>query len=253
MILSREEFIEQFGDFKVLWLFDIAGITHVNVENDKASLYTDNQLVSNFRFTLHDNVYVKHGVFWRTTGSRIFTENYHYDKRHCENGPAIFVCNAAGVLVEESWWVDGKLHRVGNPANCRWYNDGQPWVEEWYLDGMYHREDGSAFTSWNEDGQIWLEQWKNEDKLHRVDGPAYLAYHDNGQCKYENYYVNGELHREDGPAWTIWNENDVLVEEKWYIHGVEFIDPNVHEEEAPENELVLEAPGHWEDAEPEFD
>jgi hypothetical protein len=64
------------------------------------------------------------------------------------------------------------------------------WGEEsWKLNGVMHRVDGPAFKGF---GDV---AWYLNGELHRENGPAVeLA---NGT---REWYLNGVLHREDGPA-----------------------------------------------------
>ena len=65
-------------------------------------------------------------------------------------------------------------------------------TERWYLDGRYHRDGGPA--------EIWVgggECWYQYGKYHRDGGPA-ITYA-NGT---EYWYQNGQIHRDDGPAAT---------------------------------------------------
>ena len=39
--------------------------------------------------------------------------------------------NSEGQLVYESWWVDGKQHRVGDPAIQEWNSEGKLIREQW--------------------------------------------------------------------------------------------------------------------------
>lgn len=83
-------------------------------------------------------------------------EWYLWGKMHNENGPAriswawtndpipkpVFDSNGERVW-NEQWFFNGRLHRVGAPANIVRNGDG---YEEWYEHGILHRMDGPAQT-----------------------------------------------------------------------------------------------------------
>ena len=59
---------------------------------------------------------------------------------------------------EESWFKDGKWHRIDGPAKI-----DPNGLEVWYKDGKYYREDGPAF--------IWSE---GEELLRFKDGSKFI-------------------------------------------------------------------------------
>ena len=75
----------------------------------------------------------------------------------------------------QSWFKEGKLHRVGNPAIIEEpfsYNMGK---EEWWNEGKKHREDGPAVTYIKKDKSIdrvewWLDgvEFSEEDFKHEL-------------------------------------------------------------------------------------
>ena len=62
----------------------------------------------------------------------------------------------------ESWYMDDKLHREGEPAVI--WPDGHL---EWYIHGERHREGGPAVTDSN-----GYKLWFKNGVRHREDGPA---------------------------------------------------------------------------------
>lgn len=96
-----------------------------------------------------------------------------------------------GLMLSETWYVEGSLHRTDGPANRRWNNDGVLLNEIWYAHGNLHRTGGPANQRWNGDGVLLNEIW----------------------------YTNGVLHRTDGPATQRWDHDGVLLNEIWFLDG----------------------------------
>src|ERR1700760_2897730 len=72
---------------------------------------------------------------------------------HRVGGPALTFTSRNGIVVEEKFYKDGKLHRLDGPAVIsRDPYNGAITVEEWYRDGSLHREDGPARVQRNPDG-----------------------------------------------------------------------------------------------------
>ena len=64
-----------------------------------------------------------------------------------------------GKVSEESWSVDGKLHREDGPALIEYYENGTIEKEEWYINGECHRLDGPAVVNYDEDGCVDTEEF----------------------------------------------------------------------------------------------
>ena len=63
-----------------------------------------------------------------------------------------------GVVWKEEWWLDGKKHRIGAPANI--FRDrvtGEVIGEDWYFEGRLHRDDGPAMIRQDQETGIWHE------------------------------------------------------------------------------------------------
>jgi hypothetical protein len=132
----------------------------------------------------------------------------------------------------ETWKLNGKVHRVhyGPNAGPALYHDIG--LEIWCQHGQLHRLNGPTFINNSSDvhGTILYnirnrlsqyfsginfnptttkEMWYYHNKKHREDGPAITC--TNGSLK---WMINGEYHRIDGPA--VINSNG---EEYWYYNG----------------------------------
>jgi antitoxin component YwqK of YwqJK toxin-antitoxin module len=95
-----------------------------------------------------------------------------------------------GQVERESWYLDGKKHRVDGPAVINYDKNGQVEIESWYLDGKKHREDGPTVIWYDKNGQVKRESWYLDGKRHRVDGPAVINYYPNGQVEGESWYLD---------------------------------------------------------------
>lgn len=127
---------------------------------------------------------------------------YKDDNRHREDGPAeiCYEDQELKTVVEENYWLNGKLHREGGPAYIE-YADGEVVYEEWATNGKLHRVDGPARIEKNWiDEDVYIEyRYYEHGMSHRDDGPAdYTTL--NGEVIEEIYYVYGKRHRIGGPA-----------------------------------------------------
>ena len=137
------------------------------------------------------------------------------------------IFNDEGVLVKETWSMNGGYHRVDGPAYREWNDEGVQTSEEWMLNGKCHRTDGPARRGWSECGVLEHESWYMHDKLHRSDGPAMRYWMNLGDdyggpewfLMSEEWFLYGNKHRVDGPAYRSYCCNE-LDEESWYLHGM---------------------------------
>jgi hypothetical protein len=61
--------------------------------------------------------------------------------------------------MRQSWWLDGRAHRVDGPASLEWRR-GRLIYEAWIQNGRCHREDGPAHRGWDaETGELTLNEW----------------------------------------------------------------------------------------------
>ena len=86
--------------------------------------------------------------------------------------------------------------------------------QTWRVDGKLHREDGPAII-WVGGTQVWYVN----DQLHRIDGPALIR-----ASGTREWYINGQRHRIDGPAiiradgrqhWLVNGKNITDEVEQW--------------------------------------
>ena len=69
-----------------------------------------------------------------------------------------------GKIKNETYWLDGELHREDGPANI-WYNDDKISVESYYLNGEHHRDNGFARIWYNKEGTIGESEYWIKGKL----------------------------------------------------------------------------------------
>ena len=64
-----------------------------------------------------------------------------------------------GSIAEQSWRLNGELHRDDGPAEIIYRRDGSIYWQEWYLNGKRHRSDGPASIKYKRDGSIERQEW----------------------------------------------------------------------------------------------
>lgn len=112
-----------------------------------------------------------------------------------------------GVVVQEAYRLDGRLHRDPNEGPAYVYRDPETGVvceERYCWHGRLHREGGPAKVSYGGGGTVMLdEMYYRHGLLHRDPklGPAYFERNDDGVAFMEVYYFNGSQYRDpaDGP------------------------------------------------------
>lgn len=94
-------------------------------------------------------------------------EEYHVNgidgPLHNAHGPAFTNRRHDGIVIEEKYYCEGKLHRDGAPAVIeRSSNDGTVSKEEYWRNGVLHRDDGPAVVLRNPDGsEFGQKQWRD--------------------------------------------------------------------------------------------
>ena len=114
-----------------------------------------------------------------------------------------------------------KLHRIDGPATI------SPGSETWWLNGKRHRIGGPAFTQSSKmvirattglvDVPYPQEQWYQNGQLHRIDGPATIS------PDSETWWLNGKRHRIGGPA---------VIEpyyEEWWVEGAKLTEEDYND------------------------
>ena len=107
-----------------------------------------------YHFIVHHGKKIKHREDGPAVDGEREKEWYLWGRRHNESGPAriswawtndivrkpIFHHNGERAW-NEQWFFNGRMHRVGAPANIIRNGDG---YEEWYEHGILHKIDGPA-------------------------------------------------------------------------------------------------------------
>ena len=115
-----------------------------------------------------------------------------------------------GVVVLESYRLNGKLHRDSKEGPAYIYRnneDGRVAWERFYWNGRLHREDGPAKVEYNIDGTVMLdEMYYRHGLLHRdpKQGPAWIERSGDGSIMISaGYYLNGKPYRDpsEGPCY----------------------------------------------------
>lgn len=134
--------------------------------------------------------------------------------------------------------VDGKLHRIGNPAMIDVHLDDHGNRQElkkiYYINGEISRLDGPAvITKDLEFNKVVKKIYMINGERHRDVGPAVI-------CNHENYhkmefYKHGEMHNELGPAQIYRYDGTpskpIIVQVYYYLYGQRF------KKESWENEM----------------
>lgn len=128
-----------------------------------------------YHFIVHHGKKIRH----RDDGPAIDGERekewYLWGRKHNENGPAHIFWAWTGDRISkpifhpngerawnEQWFFNGRMHRIGAPANIIRDGDG---YEEWYEHGILHRMDGPAQTGSIESYWINGYQFNHKDYL----------------------------------------------------------------------------------------
>lgn len=99
-----------------------------------------------------------------------------------------------------------RLIEVSNKGNysirCLKYHDnGYPREETYWRDGKRHRIEGPALTEWFDNNSVAGISYYKEGQCHRDGGlPARQIFDKERSPLSMEFYVEGKLHREDGPA-----------------------------------------------------
>jgi hypothetical protein len=118
-----------------------------------------------------------------------------WPKHHRLGGPASIQRDPSGMVVHETWFQNGELHRDGAPAFIdRDPVTGTVFWESWYQNGLPHRDGAPAKIRRNSvTGIVIREKWCLHGRLHRIDGPAIICRHPTtGKITSSSWRVNGE-------------------------------------------------------------
>jgi len=190
------------------------------------ALHVDDEIVPPAEDELAQSVLstIPPGVYYAASGMEFIEVGETGGRVVLRKGRCVRAYGSTGRLREETWYVDGKDHRVDGPSCRRWDEAGRLWMETWRVAGKDHRVDGPALRWWDEVGRLWVEQWCVDGKEHRGDGPSYLRWDGADRLRAEGWCVDGKEHRVDGPSYRVWDEVGGLCEERWCVDGVP-VDP----------------------------
>lgn len=108
---------------------------------------------------------------------------YHYEY-HDNGNTYMKVCCLSGTDV---------LHNTNDPASISYYENGNPEIESWYQNGKRHRLNGPARIVYNYDGSIVTQAWFENGIRHNINGPAFISYRANGIIWTQEWYKNGSI------------------------------------------------------------
>jgi YD repeat-containing protein len=126
----------------------------------------------------------------------------------------------------ESWFDGGQLHRTDGPALVTKDAAGNVLSQQWFQNGRRYRAGGGpdVLIVQHVDGEkTETRQWY--DAQGRLRHELTTCPTSRGQAYKEFFYdENGKRHRDKGPAWFVADARGEVVTEEWYLHGAR-IDP----------------------------
>lgn len=128
-----------------------------------------------YHFIVHHGKKIRHREDGPAVDGEREKEWYLWGRKHNENGPAriswawtndivrkpIFHTNGERAW-NEQWFFNGRMHRVGAPANIIRNGDG---YEEWYEHGILHKIDGPAVNGYIKSYWINGYEFNHKDYL----------------------------------------------------------------------------------------
>ena len=126
---------------------------------------------------------------------------YWYNKKgqlHRENDlPAVIRYTRDGSVSEKAWFINGKYHRIGDPARIDYITYGSIGGKYWFQNGKRHNLDGPAFMFYYKNKNIGETIWFQNGKRHRIGGPAQTWYVRDGSIEKNFWYINGKKYTEE--------------------------------------------------------
>jgi hypothetical protein len=134
-------------------------------------------------------------------------------KRHNVGNPAFVVIRKdpetnAEQLINEQWWTDGLLNRVGDePAIFRITNESSN--KDW-LNNRGQLTDPVELSPWPPLPGAPIPEFERPDEFVDFDQKTVTI---------REWWVNGVRHRANGPALTITNEDGFIIRQECWING----------------------------------
>jgi len=125
------------------------------------------------------------------------------------------------LMIEESWFTDGQLHRKDGPALLVYNSEGFMLYGVWFKHGKRHRVGRPCAMAWTRStGNLICEEWFTQGQLHRIGGPASQFWEPfmTNHISHQSWYVKGKLNRIGGPAKQNWQDG-VLLNSEWFTEG----------------------------------
>ena len=93
-----------------------------------------------------------------------------------------------GEIYTESWSLDNN-----QKYKIYYHKNGKRKSNFWTLNGKYHRISEPAYFDYHESGNIFLEAWYQNGELHRTNGPAFTLHNEKGIIESEIWCLNGKV------------------------------------------------------------
>ena len=101
----------------------------------------------------------------------------------------------AGHLLQESWYIDGKLNRtdLSKPYNVEYYTtDKKVKREDYFVYNNDVEEKETKMITYYENGNVNEIIWYISDTVHHFYGPAHIQYNYDGTERFKKYYLYGQ-------------------------------------------------------------
>lgn len=86
----------------------------------------------------------------------------------------------------ETWYQNGKEHRIDRPSRIEYYKTGQIKLEAWSVHGIRDNKNIPSIISYHRNGTKHIEIWYLHNSVTRSPLPSYIEYSETGKILYEN-------------------------------------------------------------------
>lgn len=130
---------------------------------------------------------------------------------HRKNGPAS-ISYINNVAISESWYKNGKKHRIGGPAVILRHENGKKNIEEWFENGVQHRINGPASIIYEKERirNNWFIY--GEHKLYTL---VFILKDENGDVNFKEWIEHDIKNITSCPA-SVLNEQKRIIDNYTY-------------------------------------
>lgn len=130
--------------------------------------------------------------------------------------------------IEINYFSDNNFSnmRENAPGFVRFINEDLV-IEKYFINNISYRKHKLPSSISYQNKHKIIEQWTSPDgRLHSKAHPSIVTYFDDGILAMEEWFLNDTRHRSDGPAVTKWHQ--YITEEEWYINGTRLKDCKIY-------------------------